>query len=187
MVELGTATVQSGHEPAESAADARPEATAAIVQLARTHDLLQTEVGRLLRPAGLSAGSFAVLGALERAGGSLSPSRISKAIGVTRAGVTGLVDSLERRELVVRRDDPRDRRRTDVILTDAGRDMLATLEPELLRHEAELMSGLTARDLTSLRRLLARVAEHVIARDASAAGNRPGVPGIRFGAGRRAP
>lgn len=168
MGQRAVAAVRESRDEEQPAVE-RPEVAAAVLELARAHDLLQNEVGRLLRPAGLSAGSFAVLGALDRAGGSLSPSRISEVVGVTRAGVTGLVDSLERRALVVRRDDPRDRRRTDVVLTDGGRDLLATLEPEILRHEAELMGGLTAKDLSSLRRLLARIADHVDQRSGATA------------------
>ncbi len=139
-----------------------PEATAVIGQLARTHDLLQSQVGKLLRPLGLSAGSFTILVVLDQAGGVLAPSEISARAAVTRAGVTGLVDALERLGLVVREADPTDRRRNRVLLTDPGREMLGWLVPTMQREEAELMAGLSPGDQRLLRRLLAEVADHVM-------------------------
>ena len=62
----------------------------------RTADMLFDRIGRLLRPLHVSAAGGLVLGLL-RDRGSMTPSELGERLIVTRATVTGLVDSLERR------------------------------------------------------------------------------------------
>lgn len=162
MPDRGTAMIEAVPDSPGWPAGTAPEASAVMAQLARTHDLLQSQVGKLLRPLGLSIGSFTILVVLDQAGGTLAPSEISARAAVTRAGVTGLVDALERLGLVAREADPKDRRRNRVLLTGPGRDLLGWLMPTMRRVEAELISGLSDNDQRLLRRLLAKVAEDVM-------------------------
>lgn len=58
---------------------------------------------------------------------------IAARIELDSSAVTGLIDRLEKENLVERRDDPNDRRGTRIFLTDKGRDLAVTkLVPEAL-------------------------------------------------------
>jgi DNA-binding MarR family transcriptional regulator len=52
-----------------------------------------------------------------------APSRLAERAGVSTATVTGVVDTLARQGFVTREAHPEDRRRMDVVLTDAGSDV----------------------------------------------------------------
>src|SRR3990170_1284640 len=99
--------------------DANVLATEAAMNTIRTADLLFDRIGRLLRPLNVSAAGALVLGIL-RDHGSMSPSEIGGRLIVTRATVTGLLDSLERRGLVKRSTNPADRRSLLVEITPDG-------------------------------------------------------------------
>lgn len=95
---------------------------------------------------------FAMLGAIERAlvehdltpsrfrllmvlafhpAGASSTSELAGILGVAPASVTGLLTSLEERGLVTRQLHPKDRRRVDVRLTDAGSTLLRDAIPDV--------------------------------------------------------
>jgi DNA-binding MarR family transcriptional regulator len=51
----------------------------------------------------------------------IGPAEIARRLAVSTAASSGIVDRLVARGHVVRRPDPRDRRRTELVLSDAGR------------------------------------------------------------------
>jgi DNA-binding MarR family transcriptional regulator len=86
--------------------------------------------------------------------------QIAEILRIHPSTVTGVVKRLEERGLVVRRSDPRDRRRTSLGLTAEGRGLVAEAEgtieaavrlalgelPEIkVRHTVEVLSQLAAR------------------------------------------
>lgn len=76
--------------------------------------------------------------------GPLSPSQLARRLGITTAASSGVIDRLCRRGYARRRSDPRDGRRTEVVVTEAGRAAaLARLAP-MLRALAELDERYTA-------------------------------------------
>jgi DNA-binding MarR family transcriptional regulator len=136
--------------------DANVLATEAVMNAVRTGDLLLDRIGRLLRPLGVSSPGGLVLGLL-RDHGPMAPSEIGSRLIVTRATVTGLVDSLERRGFVQRTANPHDRRSLVVTITPDGLKVLAEVRTTVHRHEKGWMAGLTDEDLRSLVALLHRV------------------------------
>lgn len=72
------------------------------------------------------------------------------------SNVTGIVDGLERRGLVIREADPADRRIKHVVLTKEGEKKRSELRSRSHAH-AEAIFGLSAADRKHLRDLLARV------------------------------
>ena len=126
--------------------DANVLATEAVMNTIRTADVIFDSIGRLLRPLNVSAAGGLVLGIL-RDFGSISPSELGERLIVTRATVTGLLDSLERRGYVRRSANPADRRGLIVELTPSGRVVVQQLRTIIHRHEKELMSGFTDAEL----------------------------------------
>ncbi len=89
------------------------------------------------RRAGLSDTDLATLEHLTRQ--SLGPAEVARRLEVSTAAVTGIVDRLEARGHVQRRPHADDRRRTDVHLTDSGRE-------ELLGHLLPMFRALQELD-----------------------------------------
>jgi DNA-binding MarR family transcriptional regulator len=63
-------------------------------------------------------------------------------LGVDRTVMTYLLDDLERGGLIERRLDPADRRARRIAVTDAGRDVLASLEARLRAADESVLAGL---------------------------------------------
>lgn len=121
-------------------------ATEAVMNTIRTADLLFDRIGRLLRPLGVSSAGGLVLGLLRDLG-SMSPSALGERLIVTRATVTGLVDSLERRGLVRRTAHATDRRSLIVEITPEGLEVLARVRTIVHRSEKEWMQDISDAEL----------------------------------------
>jgi DNA-binding MarR family transcriptional regulator len=135
-------------------------ATEAVMNTIRTADLLFDRIGRLLRPLDVSAAGGLVLGIL-RDRGPMSPSELGQRLIVTRATVTGVVDSLERRAFVRRTPNPADRRGLLIEITPQGLDVLARLRTLIHRHEKEWLAVLSDDELRAYISLLHRIQDSV--------------------------
>ncbi len=133
-------------------------ATEAVMNIVGTADELIDRIGRVLRPLDVSQAGGLVLGLL-RDHGALTPSELGDRLIVSRATVTGLVDSLQRRGLVRRVPHDVDRRRLLVELTDEGRDVLARLRPLVHDNERRWLAGLSDDELRKLIGMLRRAQE----------------------------
>ena len=142
--------------------DANVLATEAAMNTIRTADMLFDRIGRLLRPLNVSAAGGLALGIL-RDRGPMSPSELSERLIVTRATVTGVIDSLERRGFVVRSANPADRRSLLVEITPAGRDVLGKLRTIVHRNEKAWLAGLSDPELRGYIALLHRIQESLAA------------------------
>jgi MarR family 2-MHQ and catechol resistance regulon transcriptional repressor len=136
--------------------DANVLATEAAMNTIRTADLLFDEIGRLLRPLNVSAAGGLVLGIL-RDRGSMSPSELGERLIVTRATVTGLLDSLEGRGFVHRSPNPSDRRSLLAEITPAGLAVLQDLRTIVHRNEKAWLGALSDSELRTYIELLHRI------------------------------
>lgn len=115
----------------------------------------------------LSFGRFMVLVQLIHAEGhSAAPAQLSEACGVTRATMTGLLDTLEKAKWVVREADPDDGRSVVVRLTIGGRRFLEKMLPDHFTRITRMMSVLSQPQMKQLQRLLLRVSDGVPALEA---------------------
>jgi DNA-binding MarR family transcriptional regulator len=148
-------------------------ATEAVMNTIRTADLLFDQIGRLLRPLNVSAAGGLVLGVL-RDRGPMSPSALSERLIVTRATVTGVLDSLERRGFVERSANPADRRGQIVGITPTGLAVLQELRTLIHHHERTWAGVLTDAELRMYVDVLHRIQDSVTAaRDAVEASGDP--------------
>ncbi len=107
---------------------------------------------------GLSHGRFTVLMLLHRhSEEGMSPSDLADRAGVTRATMTGLLDGLEREELLIREPHVDDRRTITVRLTEKGKSFLANMLPDHFRRVAGLMANLSLEERQTLVALLVKV------------------------------
>jgi DNA-binding MarR family transcriptional regulator len=153
--------------------DLDPSATEVFLHLLRAGDEAFRVSEAHLAQHDITQGRFGVLMALwgncQREGRPvpLSPAEIAERTGVTRATITGLIDTLERSGLVARTPHLDDRRMTCVALTPAGEQLLAKILPEHFRQMTWLMSPLNEAErkslVTLLVKILARAAERPFA------------------------
>ena len=118
------------------------DALSVYVKLMRATNQATNRIHRHLRDDNLTVSQFAVLEALYHLG-PLSQSELGKKILKSNANLTTVVDSLERKTLVVRKRAEEDRRRVTVYLTEAGRKLIARVFPrhaEVVAKELAFLS-----------------------------------------------
>lgn len=148
-----------------------PSATEVFLHLLRTGDEAFRVVESHLAGHNITQGRFGVLMALwgncQRAGSEqpLSPAALADRAGVTRATMTGLIDTLERDGLVRRTPDRDDRRMLAVALTARGEKLLHRILPNHFRQMAWLMAPLSEPERKTLVRLLTKVLERAATAD----------------------
>jgi DNA-binding MarR family transcriptional regulator len=135
-----------------------------VINIWRTHTLLSEELGRTLRPFDLSLTGFRVAMMLRVSDGTLTPAEIADRLGSARATVTGVLDSLEKRDLIRRLPHPDDRRRLQVEMTDDARRLLDNLLPTYFADERQTIEGLDPESQETLVELLGRVQAALYAR-----------------------
>ncbi len=115
---------------------------------------------------GLSDGRFFILMQLRRikeADGSAStPADLAERSGVSRATVTGLLDGLEKDDLISRLPRSDDRRMIDIRITDHGLKLLERTLPDHYARLATVMDALSKSEKETLIRLLTKVRESVV-------------------------
>ena len=111
------------------------DALSVYVKLMRATNQATNRIHRHLRDDNLTVSQFAVLEALYHLG-PLSQSELGEKILKSNANLTTVVDSLERKTLVIRKRAEEDRRRVTVYLTESGRELIARVFP---RH-AEIVA-----------------------------------------------
>lgn len=112
------------------------------VKLMRATNKATNKIHEHLKDYNLTVSQFGVLEALYHLG-PLSQSELSEKILKSNANITTVVDSLEKKNLAVRERASEDRRRVTVHLTEAGKDLIATVFPRhanAVSRELEFLS-----------------------------------------------
>ncbi|WP_442600578.1 MarR family winged helix-turn-helix transcriptional regulator [Paenibacillus sp. KN14-4R] len=112
---------------------------------------------------GLSTGRYRLLADLEDNEGEELPSQLAEHLGVTRATVTGLIDTLERDGLVSRRFNSDDGRQKSVILTEEGAKKLREMAPEHFARLEAMVGLLNIEERSIFLDLLGRVTQGISA------------------------
>ncbi|MCX6966936.1 MAG: MarR family transcriptional regulator [Verrucomicrobia bacterium] len=137
-----------------------PTAKEAFLHLLRTGDMVFEEIGHFLTRHNISQGRFTVMALLSRTWiESFTPASLAEESGVTRATMTGLIDTLEKDGMVVRQADAHDRRTVHVSLTKQGQASLEAMLPDYFECVSRIMSPLNPRERKELVRLLQKIQE----------------------------
>jgi DNA-binding MarR family transcriptional regulator len=89
--------------------------------------------------------------------GDATIGEVHRAFGHKRSTLTSILDRLERRGLIVRTSDARDRRTFVISLTRDGRTAARRVERHLSAFESRVLDGAAAADVRAFLRLLERV------------------------------
>jgi DNA-binding MarR family transcriptional regulator len=159
-------------EAAKEFPELDPSAAEAFLHLLHSGDEAFGVAERSLSGHGISQGRFCVLMLLWRSvqpraarllgadactPGPRTPAELAEAAGVTRATMTGLVDTLERDGYVKREPDPDDRRMMSVRLTAKGERFLRDFLPGHFKVTAAIMATLSETERKTLVRLLTKI------------------------------
>jgi len=126
-----------------------------FLNLMRTADALTRRAEELLKLAALSATQYNVLRILRGVGGQgLCCREVAERMITRDPDITRLVDRLERRGLLARRRDHRDRRVITVRITEAGRRILKNLDGPIEEYNRNRLSHIEKGDLRKLLELL---------------------------------
>lgn len=122
--------------------------------------LMAELMNRELKDTGLSHVSFAALmflystpSAVDR----VNPSDLCNYTGETRTNMTRIVDDLVERGLVKREPNPEDRRRVDLMLSDAGVAMVEEILPKLRRRGSAVFETFDEAEKQALTQLLTKL------------------------------
>ena len=127
----------------------------ALLNLFRTADVLARRVGEVFKPFGLSSTQYNVLRILRGAGpGGLPCGEVAARMITRDPDVTRLLDRMEKRKLIARSRDKKDRRIVCARITDAALKLLADLDPIVIRADREQLSHMTEAQLRQLIELL---------------------------------
>lgn len=171
-------------EAAKEFPDLDPSAVEAFLHLLYSGDECFRATEANFTQHNISQGRFGVLMSLlnrcRRDGEQavLSPAELAERAGVTRATMTGLVDTLERDGLVTREPASQDRRMLAVCLTPKGRELLHALLPEHFRRIATLMKGLSESERRLLVQLLGKIQEQASQMTATPTASSPAVQAV---------
>ncbi|MGW8566009.1 MarR family winged helix-turn-helix transcriptional regulator [Isoptericola sp. NPDC055881] len=148
-------------------ADQRPDidrdTMSLLARLTRAAELVNDRTDRLAGDYGVNRGDGDVLFALRRSGEPfrLSPTSLARALLMTTGTMTGRLDRLEKRGLIVRVPSAHDRRSLDVELTAEGRRLVDEAVTKHTAGQQEATSALTARDRADLERVTRKLIAHL--------------------------
>ncbi|HEU5125375.1 MAG TPA: MarR family transcriptional regulator [Verrucomicrobiae bacterium] len=128
----------------------RPAHYQALLQLLRTADILWSASRVFFARWELSPSQFNVLNLLSDQTAGLSQIELGRLLITHRSNVTGLIDRLEKRGLVARKEAAGDRRAYRIVLTNAGRKLLNQVLPEFHALANSIWSNTSAARATQL-------------------------------------
>lgn len=144
-----------GHQEGLDEGDVTEQVVHALRRIIRAIDLHSRA---LVHRYGLTQPQLAVLKELHRHGG-VSTGRLTRALHLSQATMSGILDRLARRSLIRRERSDEDKRRVLVFLTPAGGEMLSEAPPLLqenfIREFDKLADWEQTQILSSLQRVVA--------------------------------
>lgn len=121
--------------------------------LHRAAQRMHTATGEQAEAHGIQLREYIVLSALDKSPG-LTQGELGRALGLDKTTLMSQLDRLERRDLVVRRSHPRDRRVRFPEITDRGQAVRERVADACLAVEAAVLSNLTADQARDFRLVL---------------------------------
>ena len=120
---------------------------------------VRTALDRRFESHGITSQQAALL-LLSRLLKEPSPIKMAARLGTDAAGMTRLLDRLERKQLIVRRVSPDDRRLVVVELGPRSRHVLPRLIPEFKWAENGLLDGFKKAEVDQLNKMLRRLLQN---------------------------
>lgn len=118
----------------------------AVLNIVRTANLASARAAQLFRNFELTEAQFNVLFALKFTSGDITQAELGKRLVVTRASITSVLDKLESKGLVERKNIPGNRRAHHVEMTEKGRALIDEVEPSYREEVHRALADLSDDD-----------------------------------------
>ena len=118
-----------------------------------------SKFGERVKPFGITPSHVGVMRFLVQSAG-LNQRELCSRLSLHPSRLVVLVDELEGKGLIERRDDPSDRRSYALHLTDKGRKLMHDLIEVAQAHAEDLCRGLTPEERSSLIAILSKIVEN---------------------------
>ncbi len=115
---------------------------------------------KILKPYGLTLEQFHLLKNMDMDTG-ISQRQLGEAANKTPANMTRMLDRMEAKSLVVRRDDPADRRASLVCLTGKGKALVEEVFGEFNSYSAGMLLGISGDEQQIAKEVLTKMAVNV--------------------------
>lgn len=125
-------------------------------QIYLTSQAIRNNIDRLLKPFDLTREQLHLLKGLDRQKGR-TQSEIGSLTGKSPANTTRILDRLEKKNLIIRRENPQDRRSQLVFLTDKGADLSREMARLLEALSARIEESIDKQDRAVVLRVLGRI------------------------------
>ena len=135
--------------------------SASWLAVVRAYQACNRRYAQLLDAFGLTITQFDVLSAVRALGPEAVPGNIAEALVVTRGNVTGVLQRLQDRGLLMTRAHARDGRSFVCELTPEGRTLLLEARAAAAGFITEQLAPFDDRELESTRRQMERMREHL--------------------------
>lgn len=118
---------------------------------------LEMKLDSLLSEYHLSSGRFTLLYILRNSPEGLMPSVLAQRVGVTQATISGLLNSLEKAQLITRQSHEKDGRSFVVKLTDKGDQTIREIFPRWYPHIKDFWGQFAPEEKSTLNMYLERM------------------------------
>jgi len=130
-----------------------------VARLARR---LRQAVDAELQAFGLTEATWRPLAYVGRLGGGVRQKELATALGIEGPSLVRLLDGLERRGLIERREDETDRRARGIYLTRAGHDLAVRVAKVGTEIQTRLLGSVPPADLEICQRVLANMERQLV-------------------------
>ncbi len=136
------------------------KATAYVIL--RMGRLLRFDLSRTLQEAGaeITPEQWFLLFRLHEQDG-LSQSDLADKVLNDHPNITRMIDALEAKAIIQRDNDPSDRRRYQLHLTEAGRSLVAGLFPAVVEARQRVFQGIDAQEIEQLHATLEKIEQNL--------------------------
>ena len=129
-----------------------------VFEITKTFDLLEDTFSKHFAKFGLSSVKFKALMQLMLAGEEgLTLSELGEKMDVSRANITGLIDRLEKDDLVYRETDPQDRRVVRARVIPRTAELMRVIVPIHSKFTGSVLAALNTREKEQLLELLEKL------------------------------
>lgn len=115
---------------------------------------------KVLKPSGLTLEQFHLLKNMSNQSG-LSQRELGEIVNKTPANITRILDRLEAKTLIARRDNPVDRRASIVFLTDSGKSLLSEVFGILEAFSMKVSQGINEQEQEIVKKVLNKMTANI--------------------------
>ena len=109
----------------------------------------------------ISQDQWMVIGPIWKQKG-ISQKEIAEYCGKDKTGVTKIIDTLEKKNLLVRYSDQIDQRIKRVVLSNKGKDLMKNVMPVIEQHRNDLLEGIKSKEIEIFKIVLKKIHNNLI-------------------------